>query len=480
MDQLWTITFVAVFAAAFAVAHWHDREEAKRRERMNLGTGDVSDRAARLRNEGDAREIDVYARQWPSYNEGMKKFEWGRGGYTVAVIGTLAATGVLKLFGAHVNSTTVALGLLLVVLFVATAWGSRPAVLASILGVLSFNFFYLPPVGRWTIDDPDNWVALLAFLVTAVTAGQLSSRSKRRAEEADAGRREIERLYRELQDAFERASQAKALEQSERLKSALLDAVTHDLRTPLTSIKVSVTTLLEETRPEGVDEAAALDAEGRREMLEVIDEETDRLNRFVEGLVEMARIEAGEMRLRQRWGSVEEIVSAALERAAPLTRGHEVLVEMDEGLPAVRVDARAMAEVLYTLLDNAAKYSHAGTRIGVFAESTNDNTVRVSVEDEGPGVPVELRERVFDKFFRAMRDGDAGAPKPAGTGLGLAIAKGIVEAHGGRVHIEDTRGGRGSRVVVTLPLGEDEVKDFGGVRELRAGRDERQAAHTRG
>src|SRR5215204_2053025 len=127
-------------------------------------------------------------------------------------------------------------------------WGSRPAVLSSLFGVVCFNFFYLPPVGRLTIDDPDNWVALFAFLVTAVTAGQLSARAKRRAEEADAGRREIERLYAELQDAFERASQAKALQQSERLKSALLDAVTHDLRTPLTSIKASVTTLLEDFR----------------------------------------------------------------------------------------------------------------------------------------------------------------------------------------------------------------------------------------
>jgi two-component system sensor histidine kinase KdpD len=388
----------------------------------------------------------------------MKTFESRRAGYTVAVLGTVAVTGVLKLFGEHVNSTTVALGLLIVVLFVATGWGSRPAVLSSLLGLVCFNFFYLPPVGRLSIDAPDNWVALFAFLLTAITAGQLSSRSKRRAEEADAGRREIERLYRELQDAFERASQAKALEQSERLKSALLDAVTHDLRTPLTSIKASVTTLLEEARA-GDDEeqtAAALDAEGRREMLEVIDEETDRLNRFVEGLVEMARIEAGEMRLRQRWGSIEEIVSAALERAAPLTRAHDVQVRMDEGLPAVRLDARAVAEVLYTLLDNAAKYSPAGTRIGLQAESAGDGTVRLSVEDEGPGVPLELRERVFDKFFRAMRDGDAGAPKPSGTGMGLAIAKGLVEAHGGRIRVEDGPGGRGSRVVVTLPVGDEE------------------------
>src|SRR5215216_3950267 len=200
-----------------------------------------------------------------------KTFESKRVGYLVAVLGTAAATGVFKLFGEHVNSTTVALGLLLVVLFVAAGWGSRPAVLSSLLGVVCFNFFYLPPVGRLTIDDPDNWIALFAFLVTAVTAGQLSAHAKRRAEEADAGRREIERLYRELQEAFERASHAKALEQSERLKSALLDAVSHDLRTPLTSIKASVTTLLEDYHAgAGADESVALGEEGRGEMLEII------------------------------------------------------------------------------------------------------------------------------------------------------------------------------------------------------------------
>src|SRR5687768_9616018 len=123
-----------------------------------------------------------------------------RTGYLLAVIGVAAVTGGLELLSEHINSTTVALGLLLVVLFVAAGWGSRPAVLASLLGVICFNFFYLPPVGRLSIESPDNWIALFAFLVTAVTAGHLWSRAKRRAEEADVGRREIERLYTELQD----------------------------------------------------------------------------------------------------------------------------------------------------------------------------------------------------------------------------------------------------------------------------------------
>jgi K+-sensing histidine kinase KdpD len=376
-------------------------------------------------------------------------------GYFAAFFGIAAVTGVLKLFGGRINSTTVALALLLVVLFVATAWGSRPAIVASLLGVVCFNFFYLPPIGKFTIDAPDNWIALVAFLVTAVTAGHLSARAKRQAKEANASRLEVERLYHELQDTFERSSQAQALKQSEQLKSALLDAVTHDLRTPLTSIKASVTTLLEELKAKGNDEESVkLDAEGHREMLEVIDEEADRLDRFIEGLMELARIEAGEMHLRKQWGSVEEIIQAALRRAAPLTRGHRMEVWLDDDLPSVKVDERAVTEVIYTLVDNAAKYSAAGTSIRIEAKSSNDGTVQLLIADEGPGIPAPLRERVFDKFFRAMRNGDSSGNKSAGSGMGLAIAKGIVEAHGGRIWIEDARGDPGTKMVVVLPTGD--------------------------
>lgn len=381
-------------------------------------------------------------------------FQKSATGYIVAALAIPATTALLKLFRDHINSATVALALLLIVLFIATKWGARPAVAASLLGVLCFNFFFLPPVGTFTIAEPDNWVALAAFLITAVTVGQLSARARGRAEEAEAGRREIERLYRELQEAFERASHAEALRQSERLKSSLLDAVTHDIRTPLTSIKASVTTLLDEMR---ADDSVTLDAEGRREMLEIINEETDRLNRFSESLVELARIEAGEMILRRRWMAVDEIVLTALERAEPLTRRHRVEISLEDDLPIVRLDGQAIAEVIYTLVDNAAKYSPTGTGIRISANRVDDPTIQLAVEDEGPGIAVEFRERVFDKFFRAMRDGDA--PSASGTGMGLAIARGIVEAHSGRIWIESGEDGRGTRVALTLPVGDEDEND---------------------
>src|ERR1041385_1956780 len=233
-----------------------------------------------------------------SYNTRMQRSgldqKWA--GYLVAVVSVGALMLLLKIIGAHVNAATVSLALLLNVLFIATRWGSLPALAASIVAMLGFNFFFLPPFGTFTLAATANWIALLAFLVTAVTAGQLSARAKRRAEEAEAGRREIERLYAELRDAFQRASHAAALRQSEKLKSALLDAVTHDLRTPLTSIKASITTLLDEVRD--TEPPAKLDAESRVEMMEVIDEESDRLSRFINGLIELARIEAGEQPLR--------------------------------------------------------------------------------------------------------------------------------------------------------------------------------------
>jgi K+-sensing histidine kinase KdpD len=381
-------------------------------------------------------------------------------GYLGALAGTGVVTALLAPFQDDVNSTTVALSFLLVVLFVALFWGRRPALLASVLGVLCLNFFFLPPLYTLTISHPQNWIALAAFFTTALAVGQLSARAKRRELESEARRREIEQLYQQLKRAFDQASQAEALRQSEKLKSALLDAVTHDLRTPLASIKASITTLLDEVRGESQEgELVALDPESRREMMQVINEESDRLNRFISGLIELARIEAGELQLRRRWGTVEEIIEAALTRAGNLTVRHEVDVSVEPELPMVQVDERAVSEVIYTLVDNAAKYSPAGSTISIRAQRAGEELIRMAVEDEGAGIPADLRERVFDKFFRATRDGDISTHQPSGTGMGLAIAKGIVEAHGGAIWIEGGRGNKGTRVVFTLPVGDEEVTE---------------------
>ncbi len=349
----------------------------------------------------------------------------------------------------RVSSTTVALVFLLVILFSASFFGRNPALVASLAAMLSFNYYFLPPYGTWHIADSTNWVAWIAFILTAVVAGELSAYAQRRAGEAERGKLEIERLYKELQDAFEQASQAEALRQSEKLKSSLLDAVTHDLRTPLTSIKASVTTLIED-RKENV-----LDEEGQQEFLEIINEETDRLNEFIEGMVGLARIEANALHLRKSRSEVEEIVSNAVERAKRQLSSNQVLIEIEPDLPNVFVDAGSIAEVVYTLLDNAAKYSPVNSRIRISARRAENESVEIAVEDEGKGVAEEMREKVFDKFVRA--DEEDIHTTASGLGLGLAIARGVVESQGGRIRIENGSGDFKTKFVFQIPIGDESV-----------------------
>ena len=389
--------------------------------------------------------------------------------YVLAILGVAAITAILIPFRQRINSTTVGFAFLLAILFIAIAWGSKPALVASVLAMLSFNFFFLPPFHTFTIADPQNWVALAAFFITALAVGQLSARAKRRAEEAEASRVEIKRLYENLQNAFERASEAEALKRSERLKSALLDAVTHDIRTPLTSIKASATLLLEDR--EATEPVEKLAPDEQTAMLRVITHGADRLDRFVEGIVDLARIEAGDLTLYRNWGVVEDIIDAALAQAEPLTRRHRIRVSVENELPVIRVDARAVAEVIYTLIDNASKYSPPDTLVSIEAKRVSDDQVEIAVEDQGPGIPVRLREKVFERLYRGHNNGAMGE-LIGGIGMGLAIAKGIVEAHSGHIWIEDGAQGRGARIVFTVPVGDDDlngnVQDVAGIDKARA------------
>lgn len=366
--------------------------------------------------------------------------------YVISFTIVVAVTLALAPLEPRLNVTTAALALLLTILFIATAFGSRPAFVGAVVAAMGFNFFFLPPLHTFTITATQNWIALAAFLITALTAGQLSSYARRRAEESERRRLEIERLYTELQTAFAQAAQAEALRQSEQLKSALLDAVTHDLRTPLTSIKAAATALLEDPRE------VELDDEARREFLEIINEESDRLNEFIEGMVSLAKLESGSARGRNTWSAVDEMVAIALDRAKPRLAKHCLELQLEEELPSVLVEPVSVSEVIYTLLDNAAKYSSSGSIIRVAARSVVGG-VELAVEDQGRGIPVELRERVFTKFFRNEAD-DVGHAA-GGLGLGLAIARGIVQAQNGKIWIEDGSDGFSTKVLVQISVGDE-------------------------
>ena len=372
--------------------------------------------------------------------------------YALAVLAVALVTGVMAPFADQINSTTVALIFLIVILLAAAAFESGPALLASFVAVLCLNFFFLPPLYTLTIADSHNWVALIAFLVTAMVAGQLSAYAKRRAEESENRRIEIARLYEELQGAFAEASKTEALRQSEKLKSALLDAVTHDLRTPLTSIKASVTTLLEEVKPD--TENLQLDSEARTEFLEIIDEETDRLNNFIGGMVNLARIQAGDLHLRKSWTPVDDIVRNAVDRFGRRFSAVRLILDIEKESPAVLIDADSITEVLYSIIDNAAKYSPENANIRVAVRRVTNEMIEFSVEDHGPGIDISIRERVFDKFFRAAEDDIHSTA--SGLGLGLAIARGILESQGGSIWIEDGSDSYSTRVVFQIPIGDEE------------------------
>lgn len=368
-------------------------------------------------------------------------------GYLAGATGVILVALALWPFYPHVRSLTAGNSLLVVVLVVALIWGMTPALVTSVLGALYLNFFFVPPLMKFDfrVDGMEDVIGLATFLITSIVVGQLSYRSQQR-------RREVERLYSELRMAFERASQVEGIRRSEQFKSALLDTVTHDLRTPLTSIKGAASTLIN-MRSDAALEAPARIAEDQ--LLEIIVKQADVLNRFIQSMIELAEIESSQGKVRDGMEAtpLDEIVIAALARAEDALRDHQIEVQCDDRLSTTG-HAKAIAQVLFSLLENAGKYSPPGTTVRVAANEDASGGLRVAVEDEGPGVPPRLREKVFDKFFRGEASDRQGNLRPAaaGLGLGLTIARRIVDAQGGRVWVEARSDGKtGARFVVTLP-----------------------------
>jgi two-component system, OmpR family, sensor histidine kinase KdpD len=458
---------------------------------------------------------------------------------------------IIAVYFGRVNPTTAALTLLLAIMGISTFWGLMEATIASVVAMLGFNYFFLPPIGTFTIADPQNWVALGAFLVTAVTASQLSAMARRRTVEAIERRRELEQLfelaqsmlrssgsrdairgmvnqvcrvfeapaaafYTQASDEFFRsgpeafaisdeklrqaaaeqeiyiyadgaiaivpvrlggqslgslgltgalpsrevlnavtylvaigieraravdeAARAEAARQSEMLKSALLDALAHDLKTPLTSIKAAATSLLAGDRDPS-----------DRELLSIINEEADRLNQIAAETLAMARIEAGKLHPDKRPHQVAEIIHSTIADLRPTLGARPVEINIPSPLPTVEVDIEFVQQVLRQLLDNAIKYSPPNSPFSIRAEAQY-NVVVISVADRGAGIDEDERARIFDKFFRGRRNRFT----TQGTGMGLSIAKGIVEAHGGKLWVTGEPG-HGSVFSFSLPVYKGEL-----------------------
>lgn len=344
----------------------------------------------------------------------------------LAVWRTAACAAALALITAadralHVNPTTAALTFLIAVLFVSAYWGLALAIGMSVSCTLAYNFFFLPPTGTFTIAETANWVALAAFCVTALLASHLAERARREAAKAIAA--ETER-------------------QSERLRSALLDSVAHEFRTPLTGIKAAVTSLLSD----GEVGAASLAPGAQRELLSVINEESDRLDALVGAASQMARLEASAVILHHDAVEIGGLLRDAVVAATPHLQGHRVEIESAQGIPAVRMDRERTLEALRQLLENAGKYSAPGGIVRVRAD-LDAAALRISVIDHGPGIPQDEADLVFNKFFR----GTGHRQRVVGSGMGLAIAKALIDSQGGSIGVNSIPGAT-TVFYFTLPL----------------------------
>ena len=448
----------------------------------------------------------------------------------------------------NVNQTTVALSFLLAILAVSAVWGMVVSIFMSVSAMLLFNYFFLPPVGTFTIADPQNWVALGAFLTTSIVGSQLSARIRREANTAHSRRREVERLYafsqkllgegnvirlmnaipnhivecfeagaaelflpqkdkfyrsgygaaqideermkaaylrdettsdpvqplhfvpirlgvkpigslgisgarlsRQTLDAIgslvaiavertraiEQLSETEAERQGERLKSALLDSIAHDFRTPLTSIKAAVTDLLASN---------GRHPHQQQELLTIINEECDRLNHLVEEAAQMAKLEEGQFELHLEPVSIPSLIQASLEHLKKALGDRQIVINSGSDLPPVRADLEMAKDILVQLIDNANLYSSKDLPITISAEQNGD-FVTLSVADRGPGIDAFEQGLIFDKFYR----GKDQRYLVRGTGMGLPIAKAIVTAHGGTISVTSQLGA-GSVFSFTLPI----------------------------
>jgi len=242
-------------------------------------------------------------------------------------------------------------------------------------------------------------------------------------------------------------TEAEIIRRSDEQKTALLNAVSHDLRTPLASILASSESLLQ-------DDVVWTD-EDRRDFAESIRNEAIRLNRIVGNLLDLSRIGAGSLRPQKGWYDLRALVDDVVGRLRPVTADHPVAVEVPEDLPPVELDYVEIDVVLSNLIENAAKYTPAGAPIEIGAR-LGGGLVELEVADRGPGVPEAALARIFDPFYRVPTSG----PRPRGTGLGLAVARGLVEAHGGRIRAANRPGG-GAAFTFTLPLGAEQPAPSG-------------------
>jgi two-component system sensor histidine kinase KdpD len=330
-------------------------------------------------------------------------------------VGVVAiTTGVAWLAFGRDQLPDVVMTYLLGIMLVASRYGLAPSVFAALVSVAAFNFVFVPPYLTFAVTDLRHIVTFAVMFLVAVVISGLTERVRKQALERAELAEETARARREVE--------------AEQLRSSLLSSVSHDLRTPLAVITGAASTILEKAPP--VDDAT------RRELVQTILEESERLNRLIQSLLDMTRFESGAVRVKKEWLPFEEVVGGVLSRLEARLKDRDVRVELESDLPLVPLDGVLMDLALTNLLENALKYGSDPLEIRA---TFTANELMVEVSDRGPGIPEGDESRVFEKFHRAVGEGGTG-----GVGLGLAIARAAVAAHGGRIWAWNRQGGGAS------------------------------------
>ncbi len=331
----------------------------------------------------------------------------------------------------RLGSAHVALLLLMIVLFGSAAHGRTVGLWLATLSFLVFDVLFIPPYGTLAVRDPFDWIVLVVFLATSVVAAQLLARAQAQALAAESRAAEVDRLSAERVRLIAEAQHAEALREADRLKDALLASVSHDLRTPLTTIKA----LAHDLGQLG-DERA-----------EIIEHEADRLNRVVTDLLELSRLNAGALAIRVEVNAVDDLFGSLLQQVEPALpdRHFDVRLPTDDPVLVGRFDLAHTLRILVNLVENAAKYSPPDSPIEI-AAVRDGAALRLDVSDRGPGIPEAEADRVFEPFYRPT----GSPPDIGGAGLGLSIARRLAEAQQGRLTYRPRPGG-GSVFTLTLP-----------------------------
>jgi two-component system sensor histidine kinase KdpD len=363
------------------------------------------------------------------------------GGVVAGVVSAAVVTGALAPARGDVSRAVPALLLVLPVLVGGAAGGAIAAGVTAIVGAQAFNLVFIPPYGRLAIDRLEDWVAFGVFLAVAATVGWLvvaEGERRRVAEQREGELRELNERLHEMasrEDALRaEASRAAVLAEIDVQRAALLRSVSHDLRSPLATIRAAASDLMD---------GATFDDATRAELLDLIGGESERLDRLVANLLALSRIEAGALRPDRQAVALDELVAETVRRLSRLFRQVRIQVEVPEDLPLVDADYSQLDQLLTNLLENASRYAPPRSSVRIAARAVDgDRSVELRVADDGIGVPDHERDRIFEPFRRGEGS--------RSSGIGLATCRAIVDAHGGTICVERTPGG-GATFVVTLP-----------------------------